>query len=509
MSSPSAQTDVLIAGAGPVGLAMAVEVARYGLSVRIVDKNAQRTDKSKAIVIWSRTLEHFARMGCASQFLATGLKVPRATVVGNQKPIGHVEMSGLPTPYPFALLIPQSDTERLLEEYLATFGVKVERSTELKNFHPSAIGDSVTSTLRHSDGREETVTSSWLLGCDGAHSTVRHQLGFTFHGDTLSSDWILADVHLSGVPATPEISIAWHSEGVLALFPLSPSRYRIIANVGESSSLSEPTPCPDPTMEQVQQILDVRGLPGIRASDPVWLASFAINERKVSDYRSGRIFLAGDAAHIHSPAGGQGMNTGIQDACNLAWKLALVERGTCHDEPLLDSYSTERSEIARMVLEGTGKATSIAVMKAGVLQSIRNYVASLLFGFAPVTRTMANVLSEISIAYNNSPLNEQHNQIHSAPEPGSRAPIRENDKPIGAGDTPRFALFAEDTAAARHLLEKYSELVETAPRQPYAPNALTLVRPDGYVALSTQQSHLSNVDSYLARLTSAQQAHSA
>ncbi|HTQ97678.1 MAG TPA: FAD-dependent monooxygenase, partial [Candidatus Acidoferrum sp.] len=209
MSSPAARTDVLIAGAGPVGLAMAVEVARYGLSVRIVDKSAQRTDKSKAIVIWSRTLEHFARMGCASQFLATGLKVPRAAVVGNQKPIGHVELSGLPTPYPFALMIPQSDTERLLEEYLATFGVIVERSTELKNFHPSAIGDSVTSTLLHSNGREESVTSSWLLGCDGSHSTVRHQLGFNFHGDTLSSDWILADVHLSGVPATPEISIAW------------------------------------------------------------------------------------------------------------------------------------------------------------------------------------------------------------------------------------------------------------------------------------------------------------
>ena len=199
-------------------------------------------------------------------------------------------------------------------------------------------------------------------------------------------------------------------------------------------------------MEEVQRILDVRGPSGIQASDPVWLSSFSINERKVSDYRLGRVFLAGDAAHVHSPAGGQGMNTGMQDACNLAWKLALVSRGICAPEPLLSSYSTERSAIAKLVLEATGKATAVAVMKGGIKQSIRNHVASLVFGFAPVKHTMANLLSEVDVAYSESPLNAHSAHAHGGPEPGKRAPIRQGEPKLGSGNTPRFALFAEDTA---------------------------------------------------------------
>lgn len=164
-----------------------------------------------------------------------------------------------------------------------------------------------------------------------------------------------------GVPGAPAVNIFWHAQGVLALFPLGGTRYRVIADVGQSSGSIGEGHRPNPTVEEVQEILDVRGPGGIQASDPVWLSSFSINERKVSDYRSGRIFLAGDAAHVHSPAGGQGMNTGMQDACNLAWKLALVSRGICEPEPLLSSYSAERSAIAKLVLEATGKTTASAM----------------------------------------------------------------------------------------------------------------------------------------------------
>jgi 2-polyprenyl-6-methoxyphenol hydroxylase-like FAD-dependent oxidoreductase len=495
--------DVLIAGAGPVGLTMASELARYGLLVRLIDKNTERTDKSKALVLWARTLELIDRMGtgCTQRFIEAGLKVQGVNIFSGREEIARVEMTDIESPYNFVLMIPQSDTERLLEEHIATFGLKAERRVELKQFHSGA--DGVSCTLLHPDGREETVEASWLIGCDGAHSIVRHQLGMEFHGSTLLSDWILADIHLNSVPGVPAINIFWHAQGMLAIFPLHGTRYRVIADVGESSGSIGEGNRPAPTMEEVQRILDVRGPSGIQASDPVWLSSFSINERKVSDYRSGRVFLAGDAAHVHSPAGGQGMNTGMQDACNLAWKLALVSRGICAPEPLLSSYSTERSAIAKLVLEATGKATAVAVMKGGIKQSIRNHVASLVFGFAPVKHTMANLLSEVAVAYSESPLNAHSAHAHGGPEPGKRAPIRQGEPRVGSGDTPRFALFAEDTPASRSLLSKYPNLVEPSPRNQYADGGIWVVRPDGYVALAAKHDAWNDVDAYLSRLTKA------
>jgi FAD binding domain len=290
---------------------------------------------------------------------------------------------------------------------------------------------------------------------------------------------------------------------VLALFPLRGTRYRVIADIGESSGSIGEGNRPAPTLEEVQRILEVRGPGGIRASDPVWLSSFSINERKVSDYRSGRIFLAGDAAHVHSPAGGQGMNTGMQDAINLAWKLALVSRGICAPEPLLSSYSAERSAIAKLVLEATGKTTVLTVLKGGIKQSIRNHIASLVFGLAPVKSAMANILSEMAVGYPESPLNAKSAHLHGGPHPGQRAPIREGEPAVGSGNTPRFALFAEDTPTSKSLLSKYPNLVEPLPRKPYAHGGIWIVRPDGYVALATKHDAWNVVDGYLSRLTKA------
>jgi 2-polyprenyl-6-methoxyphenol hydroxylase-like FAD-dependent oxidoreductase len=339
------EKDVLIAGAGPVGLVMAIELARYGVAVRIIDKAPQRTDKSKALVIWSRSLEVLARAGCSAGLVDAGYKVSSLNISVNGKSIAHVSLEGLPTPYSYGLMIPQSDTERVLDEFLNSLGVKVERTVELTRF--TASDDSVVSTLRHADGAEETAESSWLIGCDGAHSTVRHQLGMEFHGETSLINWILADIHLENVPRAPEVNVVWHADGLLATFPIAEDRYRIIADVGVVPENSNPSA--EPTLEEVQALLDRRFPNGVRATNPIWLSSFRINERKVANYRAGRVFLAGDAAHVHSPAGGQGMNTGMQDACNLAWKLALVVRGI-GSESLLDSYSAERSPIADQVL---------------------------------------------------------------------------------------------------------------------------------------------------------------
>jgi 2-polyprenyl-6-methoxyphenol hydroxylase-like FAD-dependent oxidoreductase len=487
------KVDVLVAGAGPVGLAMAVELARYGLSVRIVDKAAERTDKSKALVLWSRTLELLDRAGCSQALVDAGGKVLGVNIVEGSTQIAHLVLDRVVTPHAYALMLPQSETERLLDKHLNANGIQVERSVELTQFAVSA--DQVLCTLRHADGREEQLEASWLIGCDGAHSTVRHQLGFEFIGDTLPSNWILADLHLSGLPWKGEIDIAWHSDGILAIFPISQDRYRVIADVGDAGDAT-----PEPTLQEVQEILDQRGPGGIQASAPVWLASFRINERKVADYRAGRVFLAGDAAHIHSPAGGQGMNTGIQDACNLAWKLALVQRGICAAEPLLESYSLERSAVGKQVLEATGRATAIALMRGEIKQSIRNHVASLIFGLAPVRKKVAEVLTELSIGYPHSPLNAESLHSPGSPAAGERAPIRPQEPPVGAGGTPLFALFAEASAAVSKFAARYPGILEPNIRKPFHEGGLWLVRPDGYTALATTNDRWDDVATYLHQI---------
>ena len=485
-------SQVLVVGAGPVGLTMAAELTRYGVPVRVVDKAAARTDKSKALVLWSRTLELLDRGGGSGPFVAAGLKVDAANIVAGDKLIGHVSLAGVASRYPYALMLPQSETERLLEERLNLLGARVERQVEMTSLTQS--GDGVSAVLRSADGREETVEAQWLIGCDGAHSAVRHELGLSFLGETLRSDWILADVHLTGMPfPISEIAAYWHEDGVLAMFPIAQGRYRIIADLGRSDG----GPLVDPTLEQVQAIVARRGPKGLALSDPIWLSAFRINERKVGDYRKGRAFVAGDAAHVHSPAGGQGMNTGMQDAFNLAWKLALACRGRCAADALLDSYSKERSAIGDQVLAAAGRLTAIAVVKNHAAQTVRNLVGGFLFGLAPVQRAMADTLSEISIGYAHGPLNGGHGRGLGGPGPGERVAPVDGHTPFGAADAPRFALCAAPSEAAARLLRGHANLLEPALRPPLASGGIWLVRPDGYAACAVWEADAGAIDDYL------------
>jgi 2-polyprenyl-6-methoxyphenol hydroxylase-like FAD-dependent oxidoreductase len=486
------EKPVLIVGAGPVGMTMASELARFGVKVRIIDKAKERTDKSKALVVWSRTLELLDRgNGGSAPFVNAGFKADSVNFIAHEKVIGRVTMKDVQTPYPYALMLPQSETERLLEERLARQGVAIERKVELATF--SFNGNRVEVVLRHADGNEESASTDWLLGCDGAHSAVRHGLGSQFTGETLKSDWMLADVHMAGYPfPDTETSIYWHHDGVFVIFPISPGRYRIVADSPMTADAHPPTP----TLEQVQAIIDRRGPSGMKASDPVWLAGFRINGRKVANYRQGHVFLAGDAAHVHSPAGGQGMNTGMQDAFNLSWKLASVIQKTC-GEHLLDSYSVERSVIGDEVVKATDRLTAIGTLKNPAAQAVRNFVGHVMLGLHHVQQAVVDNMTEVTIGYPKSPLSGP-TRGGPGPKPGERVAPIAGQAPIGSGPTPRFALFADNSAATSDLLRRFDRLLEPRVRPPLHDLVMWLVRPDGYVGCSS--SNADDIAGYLEKL---------
>jgi 2-polyprenyl-6-methoxyphenol hydroxylase-like FAD-dependent oxidoreductase len=483
--------NVLIVGAGPVGLTLAIELARYGVPVRIVEKAAQRTDKSKALVVWSRTLELLDRQPAGSApFVEAGFQVAAVGIFAGKKQMGRVSMEAVDSPYPYALMLPQSETERLLEERLNALGVRVERQAEATAISLRTDGADVV--LRHTDGREEKAAADWLAGCDGAHSLVRHTVGAAFAGETIDSDWMLADVHMRGYPVPDtEATVYWHTDGAFVIFPISPGRYRLLADLPPTSAAHPPTP----SLEQVQAMIDRRGPPGMTAHDPIWLAGFRINGRKVASYRYGRAFLCGDAAHVHSPAGGQGMNTGMQDAFNLAWKLAAAAKGLCR-ESLLDSYSAERSEVGEHVLHDAQNLTVVGTMKNPVAQTIRNTVGHLMLGLASVQQAMADKMTEMSVGYPNSPLNGQ--ALGGGPKPGGRIAPIVGQTPVGSGTTPRFALFAASSPATAGLIERFSTLLDPDLRPPLRENGIWLARPDGYVACAARRGDEAAIEHYLA-----------
>ncbi len=482
-------SPILIAGAGPVGLTMAMELARYGIAVRLIDRSAEPSRTSRALVIWSRTLELLDRGGGTGDFLAAGLRAQGATLRAGTQVFGGPRFSDIPGDYDFALMIPQSETERLLAARLRDLGVAVERNVELVGFREG--DDRVHVRLRHPDGTEEATETPWLLGCDGAHSAVRHGLGLAFPGEAQGDDWALADVLLTGERAPPadELAIYLHRDGPFVVFPLPGGRTRLVATVGTSDPGRPPA---EPTLAQMQALIDGRAGGGFRAVDPVWLSGFRIHERKVADYRAGRVFLAGDAAHVHSPAGGQGMNTGMQDAFNLAWKLALVMRGEAAVS-LLDSYSPERSAVGTMVLRNATRLTAMATLANPIAQAGRNLVLRLALRVPAVRRRMAMMLSELDIAYASSPLSQGRHG-------GERfAPADYAGPPPGAGPAPRFLLHAAAQEQARALAARFPSLLEPEVRKPRL-GMLLIVRPDGYVGFSGAADAWADAAAYLKRL---------
>jgi 2-polyprenyl-6-methoxyphenol hydroxylase-like FAD-dependent oxidoreductase len=393
------RTDVLICGAGPVGLSLAAQLQRMGVSCQLVDKNRSRSDKSKALVVWGRSLELLDTCMDANSFLEHGRPVRKAKFYEEGVQFAEIEFATNDSEFGTGVLIPQSLTEKILEDHLSDCGGEVQRATELLSFVQSS--DDVTCVLADAEGAQRTVVAKYLVGCDGAHSVVRHGLELEFPGRKDGLRWVLADVELSGDVPDADVASLWSRSGILLLFHFGENVWRVVAE----EPLGNPdSPRRDPTLPEIQQYLSERGAEGVQASNPTWLAEFRVSERKVEDYAVGRVFVAGDAAHVHSPAGGQGMNTGIQDACNLAWKIAWKIRGVGNNR-LLDSYSDERSEVGAMVVRATSHMTRLATTESRVLQSVRNAVAKIALHFDWVQDKIRQNLAEYTVAYRSSEIN--------------------------------------------------------------------------------------------------------
>lgn len=393
-------TDVLVVGAGPTGLTLGIMLRRLGTGVRIVDRAVRPSTVSKALAIWSGSLEALDGISVVDDLLADGRKLRALSVGQRGRELASMAVgTGIDSPYPFPLLLPQSRTEAVLGGRLRALGVAVERGVEFVGL--AQDGEGVTARLRHPDGREEEARAAYLVGCDGARSAVRRALGIDFEGYTEPDTYILGDVRIDGVELDPRsIYIRWGHGGTVALFPYGDAVWRIFARRGPSPS-GEDAPA---TLEELQAQVDRFGPGGMRLRDPDWLSTFRINERLAARYRSGHCFLAGDAAHIHSPAGGQGMNTGIQDSVNLAWKLAYALRGCGDAGLLLDSYEPERRPVARRVVDESAQRLHVAFAGGAALRLLRSAVVSVMGRIPAAQRKLQVDLSETAIAYSDGPL---------------------------------------------------------------------------------------------------------
>ncbi len=424
--------DVLIAGAGPTGLTLAVCLERYGIQARLVDRLEGPSPLSRAIAVQARTLEVFDDLGLIETALARGSRVERVTVLARKGRRAHLRFggfSGLESHYPFILIHPQDATEALLTGRLTAQGGQVEWGVELEGHR--AVEGGVEATLRHADGRQETVRTRWLVGCDGARSQVRKAAGIPFEGETYEDVCMLGDVRVDGELAPGEVYLMPSASGVMAAFPMpGEARFRIITIVPRD--MAPPGEIPTPTLEQLQEVVSRLAPIPLRLADARWTSGYRLHRRGVPRYQEGRVLLAGDAAHIHSPAGGQGMNTGIQDAYNLAWKLALVLQGRA-PESLVNSYGAEREPVGRKLLEGTDRLFGFAAAKGRLARFARMRVVPVVtpvFSLPILQRRLVRFVSQLYLHYRDSPVSSEtvrgsdgaSARLEDGPAPGERVP---------------------------------------------------------------------------------------
>ncbi|MFJ9109793.1 FAD-dependent oxidoreductase [Streptomyces sp. NPDC102283] len=496
-ADPTRSPQVLVVGAGPVGLTLAHELLRRGLRVRVVDASEGPATTSRAIATHPRTLETYDQMGVVDEMVARGQRIQAFTLHHNGRLLARLDAdyAQMPTRYPFTLCIDQVRTEEVLRAALGAFGVEVEWGVRCEDFEQDADGVDIILGTAH--GGRESVRAAWLAGCDGGHSAVRKKLAMPLLGEA-SDTWLIADADIE--VDLPRNSIHWVRSGgvTLMMVPMStPGRWRLLDTVSRDGR-------PAAVAARFSKELS-RGLGRpVKVAEPVWVSVFTFQQRMIENMRSGRVLLAGDAAHVHSPASGQGMNTGIQEAFNLGWKLAMVIEGQA-DARLLDSYSQERVPVGRALLKSTKGATFLVQLKnalAGVaLPVVFSVVRALPALRVTIQRKVLGGVSGLRVAYPDTPLTGEDTAAGAGPGPGERAVSVRLAADASALRTlvdqlrrPAWTLFTSGEPGERisGLADGAGDWLETRVlRDADAPLAAalglvgggwSLVRPDGYVS---------------------------
>jgi 2-polyprenyl-6-methoxyphenol hydroxylase-like FAD-dependent oxidoreductase len=496
---------VLIVGAGPTGLVLALVLTRLGVRVRVVDKAAGPGTTSRALAVQARTLEFYRQLELADTVVERGRILEAANLWVKGKKVAHIpfgEIGKGQSPFPFLLIYPQDEHEKLLIERLQSMGVTVERRTELLGFEDR--GDHVVTRLKGSDGAEESCEAEYIAGCDGAHSVVREKLHTEFSGGTYARLFYVADVEASGPAIDGELHIALDDADFIALFPLKgPGRARFIGTVQpEQEQQSDSLGWRDVSTSALSRMkLDVTRVN--------WFSTYRVHHRVAGLFGKGRSFILGDAAHIHSPVGGQGMNTGIGDAMNLGWKLAGVLRNGA-PASLLDSYEAERIPFARNLVATTDRAFVVASSEGAIASFVRANVvpglASTLFGSTAMRRFIFRTVSQTGINYHDSKLSQG---AAGHVRGGDRLPWAElagkaRDNFVSLATLSwQLHIYGTPPAGILELCKARGLPCHVFPWEPrvekagFENGAAYLIRPDGYVALADASASPTRLESYL------------
>ncbi|HEY9757323.1 MAG TPA: FAD-dependent monooxygenase [Oculatellaceae cyanobacterium] len=445
--------QILVVGAGPTGLTVAAELHRHGVACRVVDTNTAPSAHSRALAIQSRTMEVFEIMGVAGRVLDLGWKLNAFNVYDRTHHIVRMTFDELNCPYPFLVSLPQFETERILAGRLHELGGNIEWNTRLTSLLQT--GEEVQVTLEHTDGQIESTAYKWVIACDGAHSDVRHLLDMSFHGKQYHEYYVLADIDFETTLDTSEFYIFSRGHTIGGFHPFNAHSARIFCDMDIDSKLtaksSDKPALSEPSLEQLQQMLSERGPGTVEITKLNWLSMHWVHCRQVQSYQQDRVFLAGDAAHVHSPASGQGMNLGIQDAFNLAWKLADFESNRVQVS-VLESYSPERLKVGKEILRMTDFFTRINTERNAIAQQIRNTVGPILSQQEPIREHYRNAVMGLSVNYRDSPIVEEHKRktlnFSAGPSAGERAPYTVLHKELDSGHSSITA----DLQQGKHVL---------------------------------------------------------
>jgi 2-polyprenyl-6-methoxyphenol hydroxylase-like FAD-dependent oxidoreductase len=505
----TSDVEVLIVGAGPTGLVLALWLTRLGARVRIVDKTAKSGTTSRALAVQARTLELYDQTGLADEVIARGRQAVAVNlwVAGKKKARAVFGALGAGiSPFPYALVFPQDEHEALLIDRLSELGVSIERETTLLDFE--IVSDRVRARLKRADGAEQTCEVAYLAGCDGARSTVRETLGIGFPGGTYAHLFYVADVEASGATIDGELHVGLDKSDFLAIFPLkAEGRARLVGTVRDQARQDQDALEWSDVGKQVVAWMQVD------VAKVNWFSSYRVHHRVADHFRRDNVFLLGDAAHIHSPVGGQGMNTGIGYAVNLAWKLAAVLQGRA-EVTLLDSFEPERIAFARRLVATTDRAFTAVMSSSAIARRVRLDIVPvlfpLLFALRIVRRAMFRTVSQTGVNYRGSGLSEGRagavwggdrlpwvSMVSKAAATDNYQPLRSQDWQIHVyGEAaPELVTMCNARELPLHIFAWRSEMDRAGLRR----GAIYLLRPDGYVGLAEAFGRVSAVTSYLDR----------